>query len=651
MKRLSLIAFAILLAAGCAKEYDDTAIKNRVDSLEDQVQDNANTLRKLSSKLAEASDKGLTLSVTETADGKILTFSDGTTVTVQDGAQGSQGSQGQPGEDGEDAVVSITESSDGLFYVINMGGNQYTVAKTQTFSLTLAATELSLDPGASKDIAYTLSDASDATVFVQASSGYTAVVDMDGSKITVTAPVEIPENGFVIITARKNSTGEESSQYIGFLKGSLTVTADAETVSADGGVVTLTVNADCGYSVIIPEDCTWIERVESKAMTTSYVYLKVAANPVAALRSATVRISSSAGNKYIVIAQEASSGVVMDAANSFIISESGTYMFRTVKGNSQESVGDVASCELLWETYNTEEYPQVNCLIKSVSYADGKVTFETVTPYKEGNAGIAVKDADGNILWSWHIWLTDRPAEQVYYNGAGTFMDRNLGAYSATPGDVAALGFTYQWGRKDPFLSTADVGNRVQVGSTLTAVHDYVANSDWPVVNTDEEKGTVEYAIAHPTTYIACALEEPTYDWLISANDDLWDPQTKTIYDPCPAGWRVPSHEAYCTATGKESGWFSKTGEYDASCHGSNWSKDLGDDDMIWYTIMGYRGYSSGVHSQIGIDGHYWTSTPSDGTYDSYRLYQDRDNGKGYFKLGTTRGRSYAYPVRCMKEQ
>jgi uncharacterized protein (TIGR02145 family) len=384
-------------------------------------------------------------------------------------------------------------------------------------------------------------------------------------------------------------------------------------------------------------------------MATSYVYLKVEENPYMEVRSATVKLTSSAGTSEIVIAQKASDKM-MAAANSFIVSEAGLYRFRTVKGNSSESVGNVASCELLWETYNTVEYPEKNTLIKSVSYADGVIAFETVDTFKEGNAGIAAKDADGNILWSWHIWLTDQPAEQVYYNNAGTFLDRNLGALSATPGDVEALGFTYQWGRKDPFLSTADVGNRVQVGSTLTAVHDYAEYSDWPIVNADEEKGTVEYAIAHPTTYIACALEEPTYDWLISANDDLWDPQTKTIYDPCPAGWRVPSHEAYCTATGTESGWFNKTGEYDATCHGSNWSKDLGDDDMIWYTIMGYRGYSSGVHSQIGIDGHYWTSTPSDGTHESYRLYQDRENGKGYFKLGTMRGRSYAYPVRCMKE-
>ena len=47
---------------------------------------------------------------------------------------------------------------------------------------------------------------------------------------------------------------------------------------------------------------------------------------------------------------------------------------------------------------------------------------------------IAAKDAEGKILWSWHIWMTDLPMGQVYWRNAGTMMDRNLGALSATPG-------------------------------------------------------------------------------------------------------------------------------------------------------------------------------------------------------------------------
>lgn len=127
-------------------------------------------------------------------------------------------------------------------------------------------------------------------------------------------------------------------------------------------------------------------------------------------------------------------------ANSYIISEAGSYTFKTFKGNSTESVGAVVSAEVLWESFGTDEIPDEGYLISSVSYFNGRIGFTVPDPFHEGNALIAAKDSDDNILWSWHIWMTDYPVEQVYSNGAGTMMDRHLGAVSAVPGDVGALG-------------------------------------------------------------------------------------------------------------------------------------------------------------------------------------------------------------------
>ena len=84
-------------------------------------------------------------------------------------------------------------------------------------------------------------------------------------------------------------------------------------------------------------------------------------------------------------------------------------------------------------------------LIKYICYKDGYIIFETADIFKEGNAVIAAKSSNNIIVWSWHIWFTDEPQGQVYYNNAGTMMDRNLGATSATPGYVGALGLIYQW--------------------------------------------------------------------------------------------------------------------------------------------------------------------------------------------------------------
>ena len=139
-------------------------------------------------------------------------------------------------------------------------------------------------------------------------------------------------------------------------------------------------------------------------------------------------------------------------ANSYIVSEAGTYVFPAVKGNSRESVGSAVDAVVVWESFGTEDKPGLGDLISGTIYQDGMVYFKTSDVFKEGNALIAAKDENGTILWSWHIWMTDAPQEQVYYNDAGVMMDRNLGATSAIPGEPGLMGLRYQWGRKDPFM-------------------------------------------------------------------------------------------------------------------------------------------------------------------------------------------------------
>ena len=182
-------------------------------------------------------------------------------------------------------------------------------------------------------------------------------------------------------------------------------------------------------------------------------------------------------------------------ANCYIVSEAGKYHFSAVKGNGSEAVGTVATVEVLWETFGTSATPNKGDLIAEVSYDNAKkaVRFTTAAEFRKGNALIAAKDAS---LWSWHIWMTDKPEDQAYNNGAGTMLDRNLGATSATPGDAGALGLLYQWGRKDPFMGASDIaeGTTTQAASTI---------GTWPEpVVSDEAKGTIDYAVSNPVTFI-----------------------------------------------------------------------------------------------------------------------------------------------------
>ena len=326
------------------------------------------------------------------------------------------------------------------------------------------------------------------------------------------------------------------------------------------------------------------------------------------------------------------------AANCYIISQAGSYKFSTVKGNSSESVGVVESAEVLWETFGTNVTPNKGDLVKNASYSDGYITFQTADTFKEGNAVIAAKDASGNILWSWHIWLTDQPQGQVYYNNAGTMMDRNLGATSATPGDVGALGLLYQWGRKDPFLGSSSISSNTIAKSTIT----------WPaVVLSTSSEGTIAYATANPTTFIRYNYRG-NKDWYYtgdsSTDNTRWttSESNKSIYDPCPAGWRVPDNGVWSTALGSDSECYVK---YDSTNKGTNLSNEFGSDQTIWYPSSGHRDYSDGSLSRV--NGYYWSASPNDSK--AYVLFL-LGSPPGNVMPSSSDFRAHGQSVRCLQE-
>ena len=327
------------------------------------------------------------------------------------------------------------------------------------------------------------------------------------------------------------------------------------------------------------------------------------------------------------------------SANCYIISEAGLYKFKTVKGNSNESVGNIASASILWETFGTDTAPELFDLISGFCYMDGCIAFQTADTFKEGNAVIAAKDSDGNILWSWHIWFTDQPQAHVYNNGAGTMMDRNLGATSATPGDVGALGLLYQWGRKDPFLGSSSISSNVIAISTIT----------WPsAVSSDSSNGTIAYATANPTTFIK--YNSDNYDWYYtgssSTDNTRWttSEKDKSIYDPCPVGWRVPDGDSWSKALDSSSS-FKESSLYSSTNKGMNFFGRFGSASTIWYPTSGYRNGNDGSLSDVGFYGYCWSASPYGGN--AYGLYFDNN---GYVGPSGSSYRARGCSVRCLQE-
>ena len=297
------------------------------------------------------------------------------------------------------------------------------------------------------------------------------------------------------------------------------------------------------------------------------------------------------------------------AANCYVVPGSGLYKFKFVKGNSNESVGKVESVRVLWESFGTYVKPSAFELISATSKDGDYAVFEVPQDqeFKEGNAVIAAYDAQDNILWSWHIWLTAADmAEITYANKAGVMMDRNLGALSSAVNDPKALGLFYQWGRKDPFLGSSSISQPLYARSTRNL----------KVITNTPETATLSFATANPHKFI---LANQGGDWLSVKDNSLWG-STKTIYDPCPAGWRVPDggyngglgEDAHPDGVWARAG-FSRQGETkfgpgDDGKVGKVFSEPFCTPDT-WYPAAGSIHYSTGQMYGLGVDGVYHSVT------------------------------------------
>jgi hypothetical protein len=259
---------------------------------------------------------------------------------------------------------------------------------------------------------------------------------------------------------------------------------------------------------------------------------------------------------------------------------------------------------------------------------------------RQGNAVIALKDDTGAIRWSWHIWVTDYDPDNggaTYTNTYNTnnngklfvFMDRNLGATKASLGYGLGTGLFYQWGRKDPFPATLNPGETQLGGGSFTTAA------------TSSLYGEVEYTIKHPNVFITS-----DNDWLYAARDNtLWGhsvnhSKPKTIYDPCPSGWRVPVNSGSLFDTNP---WYGFTKENATSSFNSGYSWGT----YALYPAAGHRDNGSGTLYYTGKEGSHWSASPysSSSYYASYLVFNSFNAGGGGYRY-----RAYGFSVRCTQE-
>lgn len=276
-------------------------------------------------------------------------------------------------------------------------------------------------------------------------------------------------------------------------------------------------------------------------------------------------------------------------------------------------------------------------LLSDVRLEEGRVHF--TAGEGQGNALIAVRDADGRILWSWHIWVTDYdPSSQAPKLNGLSWMTRNLGALSDDYDETgSAKGFVYQWGRKDPFPSGAgwnDLNDITVYDASGTAATDLFANEQVTASN------NLQNAVEHPTTfYYGTRIGDDYYDWLTAdgtaKNNRLWETAAdggKTLFDPCPPGWRVPRN-------GSWKGVNEANFIYDEAAFGRRHAL------LGYYPAAGNRGAASGTWSFVGGQASYWTSTATQEQY-SYIL----NFLAAYLNPQSSSNRAAGCSVRCVSE-
>lgn len=320
---------------------------------------------------------------------------------------------------------------------------------------------------------------------------------------------------------------------------------------------------------------------------------------------------------------------------------------------------------LVWE--DSPGLVQVDAAI-SGSGQDAYITFNvpqsTIT---EGNALIAVRSGN-TILWSWHIWVTDRnlaagisgpsgrvfsPANLGWCDGKSLqFAQRqfyvrarqpesgktsNVALVTEKPYSLVMKGNNtyYQWGRKDPMQ--AGDGQGLGTDGTQNFKHYYSYNGYAPVhsgtgrvnIGVTIQNPHVEYNTTHADNYDWSNTIFQYADGNNGTNGvmsilNLWNSSvdqasgvnsteaftrevTKTIYDPSPVGYKVPNEAAFVGLNNSNFPWTTVNGDY---------GRRYGN---LFFPAVG--GYSGDIHG-VNLSGSYFLATEnwSDGSCDVFQF-------------------------------
>ena len=364
-----------------------------------------------------------------------------------------------------------------------------------------------------------------------------------------------------------------------------------------------------------------------------------------------------------------------NTANCYIVKEAGKYKFPLVYGNaikdgainsaaytknsgahSHDFVnykGNViVSPYIITDTGETITSAQLSIadtdniftnIALSGTGADTYVTFNiTSIPETGANGIISIKNSAGTIMWNWHIWIWPydlTPVEitnttGVSYNILPVNLATKLDTADSIDKTTGWKNWFYQFGRPNPMLcpsAYSSTNNRASYGALSYAV-DIAAN--------------IQMGIQNPTTFYK---DNAFYNnnWFQTNSDktyNLWDAActstgnsdnnvVKTIYDPCPPGFKMPNGNTFT--------YFSISNVVGSFTNGWNFMRHSGDTVGVFFPASGYRNYSDGSLGHVGSSGCVWVSSAYSQNYAYYLDFFSDD-----VNLTNNNYRTYGFSVR-----
>ena len=312
--------------------------------------------------------------------------------------------------------------------------------------------------------------------------------------------------------------------------------------------------------------------------------------------------------------------------------------------NVQNSGDQATKAEVIWEDCKDI----VTAPAVTGSGADSYLTFTIKKEnLQNGNAVVAVTNATGTVMWSWHLWFTPKSSlKTIPFTSQGStynFMTDNLGwKYTKWTGGLKrevvvkieqqaetgekktatitlkqaagnnvreGYGNLYQWGRKDPLPGTdtfyPNTGYKFNDGYTI--VGDQVADYTNPANVQRMEKRTIGLSIREPGIMLP-KVGGGKLSWSYRQYINLWSADNdsyagtvrdgkKTIYDPSPVGFKVPDAYAFND--------FSLTG----AVWSNGYTLKADNDKEIYFQAGGYRDGNDGVLKSVGGYALYWVGS------------------------------------------